>query len=44
MAQDVIITEDDCFTNTGIWITAAEAKAMQETLSERIAGRYLAQY
>ncbi|MFZ1770409.1 MAG: DNA-directed RNA polymerase subunit beta' [Caldilinea sp.] len=42
VAQDVIITEDDCGTNSGIWITAAEAKAMQETLSERIAGRYLA--
>ncbi|MFO7633182.1 MAG: DNA-directed RNA polymerase subunit beta', partial [Caldilinea sp.] len=38
----VIITEDDCSTPTGIWITADESKAMQETLSERIAGRFLA--
>jgi DNA-directed RNA polymerase subunit beta' len=42
VAQDVIITEEDCTTNTGIWITAAEAKAMQESFSERIAGRFLA--
>jgi DNA-directed RNA polymerase subunit beta' len=42
VAQDVIITEEDCNTNTGIWITAAESKAMQESFSERIAGRFLA--
>ncbi len=42
VAQDVIITEEDCNTNTGIWITAAEAKSMQESFSERIAGRFLA--
>ncbi|HAJ34166.1 MAG TPA: DNA-directed RNA polymerase subunit beta', partial [Chloroflexi bacterium] len=42
VAQDVIITEEDCNTTTGIWITAAESKVMQETFSERIAGRFLA--
>ena len=42
VAQDVIITEDDCVTVTGIWITEQEAKAMGETFAERIAGRFLA--
>jgi len=41
VAQDVIITEDDCFTNSGIWITEDDAKGMGETFAERIAGRYL---
>ena len=42
VAQDVIITEDDCGTTTGIWIDAAQAKAIGETFQDRIAGRYLA--
>ncbi|GIK74973.1 MAG: DNA-directed RNA polymerase subunit beta' [Chloroflexota bacterium] len=42
VAQDVIITEDDCGTSTGIWITAEESKAMQQTFAERVAGRFLA--
>ena len=42
VAQDVIITEDDCGTTAGIWITDEEAKAMGETFIERIAGRFLA--
>ncbi len=42
VAQDVIITEDDCQTTTGIWITDQEAKAMGETFAERVAGRFLA--
>ncbi|MBP8294426.1 MAG: DNA-directed RNA polymerase subunit beta', partial [Caldilineaceae bacterium] len=41
VAQDVIITSDDCGTQTGIWITDEEAKAMGETFVERIAGRFL---
>jgi len=41
VAQDVIITADDCGTQTGIWITDEEAKAMGETFIERIAGRFL---
>jgi DNA-directed RNA polymerase subunit beta' len=42
VAQDVIITEIDCETNTGIWITADESRMMGETIFERVAGRYLA--
>jgi DNA-directed RNA polymerase subunit beta' len=42
VAQDVIITELDCNTRSGIWITEAEAKAIGETFVERIAGRFLA--
>ncbi len=42
VAQDVIITEEDCFTRSGIWITDAEAKTMGEDFRERIAGRFLA--
>jgi DNA-directed RNA polymerase subunit beta' len=42
VAQDVIITEDDCGTMTGIWITEAESKQMGATFNERIAGRFLA--
>ena len=42
VAQDVIITENDCQTTAGIWITEQEAKAMGETFAERVAGRFLA--
>jgi DNA-directed RNA polymerase subunit beta' len=42
VAQDVIITKDDCGTHSGIWIYEEEAKEMGETFLERIAGRYLA--
>ncbi|MEX1019692.1 MAG: DNA-directed RNA polymerase subunit beta' [Litorilinea sp.] len=42
VAQDVIITEDDCGTQTGIWITEAEAKVMGQSFADRITGRYLA--
>ena len=42
VAQDVIITETDCGTHSGIWITEADAKAIGETFVERITGRYLA--
>jgi DNA-directed RNA polymerase subunit beta' len=42
VAQDVIITEEDCGTSTGIWITAEESKAMGETIFDRAAGRFLA--
>ena len=42
MAQDVIITEDDCLTVAGIWISEQEAKTMGETFAERVAGRFLA--
>jgi DNA-directed RNA polymerase subunit beta' len=42
VAQDVIVTEDDCFTHTGIWVEAEESKKMGETFVERITGRFLA--
>src|SRR5690606_27845870 len=42
VAQDVIITEIDCGTGTGIWLDAAQAKATGQTFHERIAGRFLA--
>jgi DNA-directed RNA polymerase subunit beta' len=42
VAQDVIITEDDCGTNTGIWITAKPSQGDGRTFIERIAGRFLA--
>jgi DNA-directed RNA polymerase subunit beta' len=42
VAQDVIITQDDCGTQTGIWIDAKESEGMGETFVERITGRYLA--
>ncbi len=42
VAQDVIITMDDCGTTTGIWVNTPESEAMGESFSERIVGRYLA--
>jgi len=42
VAQDVIITEEDCGTDHGIWITAEDAKVMGEPLADRIMGRVLA--
>lgn len=42
VAQDVIITSDDCGTEAGIWFTKAGAIAIGEKLSERIIGRVTA--
>ncbi len=42
VAQDVIITMDDCGTSAGIWIDDVQAKVMGQTFPERIVGRYLA--
>ena len=39
VAQDVIISADDCGTETGIWLTKASAVATGEKLSERVLGR-----
>ncbi len=39
VAQDVIITSDDCGTQAGIWFTAEGAKGTGEKLAERIVGR-----
>ena len=42
VAQDVIITLDDCETPSGIWIEEAAAQTTGQTFVERIVGRYLA--
>ncbi len=42
VAQDVIITEEDCGTENGIWISEEDSKDIGETLGERIIGRLLA--
>ena len=42
VAQDVIITSDDCETEAGIWFTEAGAKETGEKLDERIVGRITA--
>ena len=42
VAQDVIITTDDCGTEAGIWFTEAGAKETGEKLDERIVGRIAA--
>lgn len=42
VAQDVIITMDDCGTTTGIWIDTPASEAMGESFQDRIVGRYLA--
>ncbi len=42
VAQDVIITEEDCGTTAGIWVDEEQAKSMGEKFTDRIAGRVLA--
>ncbi len=42
VAQDVIVTEDDCGTNAGIWIDAGSSKAMGENFADRVVTRTLA--
>ncbi|RME50569.1 MAG: DNA-directed RNA polymerase subunit beta', partial [Caldilineae bacterium] len=42
VAQDVIITEEDCGTNAGIWISEEDSKVMGESFLERVATRVLA--
>lgn len=42
VAQDVIITMDDCGTTTGIWIDEPTSEAIGESFQDRIVGRYLA--
>ncbi len=42
VAQDVIVTEDDCGTNAGIWIDAASSQIMGESFADRVATRVLA--
>jgi DNA-directed RNA polymerase subunit beta' len=42
VAQDVIITEDDCGEDQGVVITKAESEELGESLAKRLVGRYLA--
>ncbi|MCX6021954.1 MAG: DNA-directed RNA polymerase subunit beta', partial [Chloroflexi bacterium] len=42
VAQDVIVLEDDCGTQSGIWITDGRERGLQEPLAERIIGRLAA--
>ena len=42
VAQDVIVTEDDCGTNVGIWVDAAGSRSMGEGFADRVATRTLA--
>ncbi len=42
VAQDVIVTEDDCGTNAGIWIDAESSRVMGESFADRVVTRTLA--
>jgi DNA-directed RNA polymerase subunit beta' len=42
VAQDMIITEDDCGDSDGLLITKKESEEMGESLLRRISGRFLA--
>ena len=42
VAQDVIITEEDCGTLAGVWITDEGSKAIGEKFGERLVGRLAA--
>ncbi len=42
VAQDVIVTTDDCGTTGGIWMSATDAGEMAEPLRNRIQGRVAA--
>jgi len=42
VAQDVIVLEEDCGTQSGIWLSEPSEKGVMESLTERIVGRYAA--
>ena len=42
VAQDVIISEDDCGTRKGVWIDKISSSRMGESFAERVAGRICA--
>ena len=42
VAQDAIITTDDCGTEDGLWLHRADDKEMLEELEDRVIGRILA--
>jgi len=39
VAQDVIVLEEDCGTQSGIWLSEPSEKGVMESLTERIVGR-----
>lgn len=39
VAQDVVILEDDCGTNSGIWIRVDDSQKIGQTMAERLLGR-----
>jgi DNA-directed RNA polymerase subunit beta' len=43
VAQEVIIYEEDCGTNAGIWIDAGSKERTGESFAERVMGRIVAQ-
>lgn len=44
VSQDVIVREDDCGTDEGVWVSEIPGDGkVTETLAERIEGRYLAE-
>jgi DNA-directed RNA polymerase subunit beta' len=42
VAQDVIITSEDCGTEAGVWLNRDHAEATQQKLKERVIGRVTA--
>ncbi|MBK9095310.1 MAG: DNA-directed RNA polymerase subunit beta' [Anaerolineae bacterium] len=42
VAQDVIISVDDCGTDAGIWIEASVSRLIGEAFGDRLVGRYAA--
>ncbi|MFN2164943.1 MAG: DNA-directed RNA polymerase subunit beta', partial [Anaerolineae bacterium] len=42
VAQDVIITEEDCGTPAGIWVMDSDSSSIGETFGERLTGRMAA--
>jgi DNA-directed RNA polymerase subunit beta' len=42
VAQEIIITEEDCGTNDGVWIDADTKNRIGETFAERVVGRVAA--
>ena len=42
VAQDVIVTEEDCGTTAGVWVDQQTDRGVSESLAERIVGRMAA--
>lgn len=43
VAQDTMITEDDCKTKEGVWITTESASGIQISIAKNVKGRVLAE-